>query len=396
VADHARISELALNWLRHVLRTEHEHTPAFAEARRVAAEALTGAASRLPAHLVSTDPFEIGARFVTGDVTRARWYREWHRRWRRFHLPARLASFGEELLQARRPEDVFRALTENAVRIVGGYTCVLYPPQASTPLRPLANPLLRVDAGRLTLTLPLPAPGAIRREQIATGGEEGAFSELAPLFAEDQAVSLAHAPFGDGGVILVVERRTERVFTANDWETLRLLAVLANAALARVEHTTSRREFEAPDPAGGILPADRLTEVVGEAIALAEQGDHLAVVCARLTGLADIDAVDGDRAGRRTYRSAADALTELAGALGAVVQRGTDGFWIVLPRLSGEQAIGLVERLRPQLPLRARLVLGAAEYAVGMTPAVLLDSAAAVLREGRQRERDAAELAAAE
>jgi GGDEF domain-containing protein len=370
--EHEPIRHIALSWLRQVLRSEQVCTPPFREASAAARGADAGRGRSI------ADPFEIGTRFNTGQVERALWYRDWHREWRRLQVPGRLARFGAELLRARRPEEVFRALTEHAVQIVGGYTCILYPPQDATPLRPLANPLLRVDAGRLTLTIPLPEPGAVHRDQVV-GSEAGPLAGLAPLFSEDRAVSLAHAPFGEGGLILVVERRAERIFTSDDWEMLTILASLAYAALERVRHMSARVELSAPEIADGVLPDERLQEVLDRAAVLASSGDPLTLAVVRLSGLAGIEALDGREAARRVHRTASEVLRELAGSLGLVVQHGADGFWVVLPRLDRGQSLALLARLRRQLPRGARVEVGAASSATAQTTAELVARATAEL-----------------
>jgi GGDEF domain-containing protein len=369
------VSHLALDWLREVLSSEFGGSDAF---QRIRAMALAERAPEgatvplLPASAATPDPFEVKLRFSRGDAIAARWYRDWHRGWRRFQLSDRLQRYAERLLGSTRPEEIYQALTETAVQVVGGYTCVLFPPQESPPLRPIPNPLLSLDAGRLTISIPLGEPGAIRHEQVL---EAGPLSGLGPLFTEGRAVSIAHAPFGEGGVILLLERRQERVFEDDDWEMLRVLSQLAGAALERVALRGRAPVLRDADLAAGVLAEELLEPLLDHALALAREGEALTLAALRLSGLDQVLAEDGRASVERVRYSAAAALRELAGALGIVLKRGADGFFLVLPRLNRSQALGLIERTRRQLPVRVGLLVGLAEYGDELSSASALAAA---------------------
>lgn len=374
-ADEAgALSALALDWLRQVLHSEFATPPDFRQARAAAADPPS---RRIPERLFARDPFDVAARYARGEVENALWYREWHRRWRRFQLADQLVRFQERLRQARVPEDVYGALTEHAVQVVGGYTCVLFPPQATPPLRPLPNPLLRVDAGRLTISMPLPGTGIIAREDVVSR-EAGPLADLAPLFFEERAVSLAHASFGEGGVILLLERRQERVFTPEDRELLRLLALQAAAALARVRQAERTDVLRDTDARTGLLAEAQLGAALEHALAVAAQGEPLTVVVLALEGLARMAADDGQTAAERVRRTVAEVLRELVGTLGLALRRADDEFVLVLPRLTAAQAEILVGRLRRQLPARVQVHAGSAMAGADVRSAdELLERAAA-------------------
>jgi GGDEF domain-containing protein len=369
------VSHLALDWLREILHTEFDGSSEFQRTRGGALVASSeGSASTRPlASHASDDPFDVRLRYSSGDVGSAQWYRDWHRGWRRYQLADRLQRYAERLLGAKRPEEVYRALTEHAVQVVGGYTSVLFPPQAAMPLRPLPNPKLTFDAGRLALSIPLPLPGTLRRDDVLAGGP---LVSLSPLFTEANAVTVACAPFSDGGLILLLERRHERVFSDDDREMLRLLAELAGAALARVRVAARTETLIEADERTGVLSENLLQNVLDHAITLAGQREPLTLVALRLTGLERVRDEDGPTSVDRTIQTAASALRELAGTLGIVLERGADGFFLVLPRLTRPQAMGLVERLRRQLPLRVGVLAGAAEHGDSCpTPAALAAAA---------------------
>jgi|GEM_PF-6985484 len=375
--DSGLVPKLALDWLRAVVddtAADDPAEPAHADGTVDRLSALTDFAERtaVPERPASRDPFDLAGRYSRGQVDHAIWYQDWHLRWRRLQLPDRLHRFETELLAARTDVEVFGTLTAHAVQIVGGYTCVLYPP-GDGPRRPIPNPALRVDAGRITLSLPLAEVGLLGRDLVLSD-PEGRYAALAPLFSEERAVSVAHAPFGEGGVILLIERRHERVFGTEDWDLLRLLSARAAAALMRVRLGTQIDELRNTDPVTSLPEASRLDAILAHARALLESGEMLSLVGIRLDGLRALAEADGPAAAARARRTVADVLREVAGSLGLAAHRGNDEFVLLLPRLSRARAEHMVARVARQLPsgvaVRARLV---APDATG-TPDRLLDA----------------------
>jgi GGDEF domain-containing protein len=373
-AEPGLVPGLAFAWLRSVIEDSPAAPPAVVPGATAADQPGAGVTSRVdasPSAPARRDPFGLAARYARGEVAPALWYRDWHVRWRRFQLPDRLHSFETALLAARAPEDVYRALTEHAVQIVGGYTCLLFPPQESGPLRPLPNAALRIDADRITLSLPLAEVGLIGRERVLEDST-GRFAALAPLFSEERAVSLAHAPFGEGGVILLVERRHERLFDAEDWDLLRLLSTRATAALMRVRLGLRVGELQNTDAATALPDPSRLDAIIAHARDLIASGESLSLVGLRLDGLDRLGELDGAAAAARARRTAADVLREVAGTLGLTAHRGDDEFVLLLPRLSRARAEHMVDRLARQLPAAVRVRARLAAPAPGSQPADLL------------------------
>lgn len=361
------VSHLALGWLRGVLRAEFASAPDFSRVRaaaRAASEAAgeSGAGgNRIPEWMFSCDPFDVAARYARGDVETAMWYRGWHQRWRRFRLPNQMAAFAEQMDRAQCPQDVYTALSEHAVQIVGGYTCLLFPPQGDAPLRPIPNHRLHTDAGQISLSSPLPRTGLIEAGDVLTE-RSGPLSNLAPLFSQERAVSLAHAPFAESGVILLVERRHERVFEQEDWDLLHMLAAQAGAALARVRLAERIDVLSAADPRLGLENDAPLAPVLDHAWTVLARGEPLTIVALRLEGLQRIAEQDGASAVTRVRRTASEVLRELSGVLGLVRSHGADGYLLILPRLTPRQAESLMERFRRQLPARVRVQFGIAGH----------------------------------
>jgi hypothetical protein len=188
---------------------------------------------------------------------------EWLRLWRRMHLPDRLAAYGEQLARARTERDVYAALATHAVRIVGGYTCLVFVPRGATAaLRPAMDPGLRFDPELLTLSEPPASPGVIGLAASASGGP---FAALRPLFTEEGAAALALAPFGARGMVVLVERRERRAFTGDDCELLRVLSVQAEAALEQARVWARAEPPAAADPVTGLVGPGHLHAVVARA-----------------------------------------------------------------------------------------------------------------------------------
>jgi hypothetical protein len=66
--------------------------------------------------------------------------------------------------------------------------------------------------------------GTARDAGRARGGRVPA---AAPLFENPQTALVAHVPVGDEAVLVLTERRDERIFEPQDWDILRALALQA-------------------------------------------------------------------------------------------------------------------------------------------------------------------------
>ncbi|HET6764397.1 MAG TPA: hypothetical protein VFH27_12015, partial [Longimicrobiaceae bacterium] len=167
----------------------------------------------------------------------AAWREEALRTRKRRELPDKLLEFFQELNHAEHDDEVYRALARHAVRIVGAY-------RAQVLVRDELKPgVLRAGGG--TTGAPMEArvpwidrlaqPGLTCATEIRAAAGT-ALGRLVPLVDERSTATstLAHVPFGEGGVLVLTERRDDRVFEAEDWDMLRALALQGEMTLKRV------------------------------------------------------------------------------------------------------------------------------------------------------------------
>jgi diguanylate cyclase (GGDEF)-like protein len=296
------------------------------------------------------------------------WRRERLRANRRLKLPEQLIAYADRLNRAHTPLDVCEALTEHAPGIVGGYTAVVLRREPDEDvLRAVPSPHLPHDV-RGVAVAPLARftrAGLIvaSEARLDTGGP---FAGLAPLFSETRAVALAHAPFGDDGMVLITERRRDRIFEAEDWDLLRTIARQAAAALERVRLFDEVRDLSLTDPLTGLANRRRMEIVLGHALAAARRGEPLTVIMIDLDGFKSINDHHGHLVGDRVLRTLADYLRQEARGSDLVVRYGGDEFLVVLPGGTAAAAHTLLERVRARLDETTRFSAGVAEYTPSM------------------------------
>jgi len=313
-----------------------------------------------------------------GYAPRTPGHTEWLRLWRRLQLPDRLAAFGEQLARARTERDVYTALTTHAVRIVGGYTCLVFVPRGSAPaLRPAVDPGLRFDPELLSIPEPPASPGVIGPVAAAAGGP---FAALRPLFTEERAAALALAPFGARGTVVLVERREGRDFTADDWELLRVLALQAEAALEQARVWGRMATLAASDPVTGLAGPEQLHAVITHAAAAAGWGEPVAVAMLALDGLGGAAQQHGAAEADRLTRAVAEVVRDAAGERGIALRHADDEILLVLPGTSAAEAARLVAGMRERLARRVAVHAGIVEHGAGpWSPAELAGRAAAAV-----------------
>lgn len=293
------------------------------------------------------------------------WRREWKRRWRRLQLPDQLTAYSEELEQARTRQDVYSALTEHTIRVVGAHNCLIFLRQSdSDAIWPLPNTRAGVDVNRLRLRGAPHFSGLIGPNDLSSG-RDSTFTPLAPLFSDERAACLAHAPFGNGGMVVLVERRQERAWEAEDWYLLRALTVQAEAALERVRLFTRVLGLSLTDPITGLTSAAQMDAVLEHAWCSVFQGEALSVVAVTLE---NPDRVD--------LRTTADVLRQEARGIGVAVRDGDTSFLVVLPQANRAAAAALVERVHGRLKQNIKIRTGMAEYDSSMQSAQALVAAA--------------------
>jgi hypothetical protein len=150
-----------------------------------------------------------------------------------------LLAYCEALHGSRSSADVAAALRRHAAEVVGGRAALAAfrdPLVAPDPAARDAD--LVFDAGHLGLAeirLRSAAGRVVSGLIEPADAVEGApYAALAPLFSEHGAVALLHTPVGRFGLLLITERRSDRVIEGEDWEILHAVARHAEAALERI------------------------------------------------------------------------------------------------------------------------------------------------------------------
>ena len=281
---------------------------------------------------------------------------------RRQRLPDQLIAYFEELNAADAEDDVFRALAAHALRIVGGHTSLA----------------LRRDAPRGVLRAP-PRPGApateyraciLWDERFAEPGillapdarADGLCCAAGPLFGDPSTAQVAWIPVADEGLLVLTDRRDERVFEPDDWDVLRALALQAEMALKRVRLIESVRSLSLTDSLTGLANRRHMDVVMEHAWAAACRGEPLAVVVMDLDGFKEVNDAEGHQAGDRVLCLVAEALRAETRASDVVVRFGGDEFLVILPGGNAAAARALADRVRARLGGAVGVSEGVAVY----------------------------------
>jgi diguanylate cyclase (GGDEF)-like protein len=292
----------------------------------------------------------------------AAWRRQRARSLRRIDLPRRLLAFAEELGRARTRDDVLRAVTRHTAAIVGGYRAVIFVPGEDPAL---LVPFEPDDAGRAALWIERDPTfgwaGTVHPEEAAEG-TGGPYAGLAPLFSAEAAARLAYVPLGDPAVLVLVERRGDRQFDAEDWELLEAISRQAATALERVDLFEQVRDLSLTDPLTGLANRRQLAVVMERSLAAARRGKPLAVVMIDLDGFKRINDEQGHPVADRMLCTVAGALQEEARGADLVVRYGGDEFLVVLPGGSRAGANALLERVSRRLAGEVAFTAGVAEF----------------------------------
>ena len=309
---------------------------------------------------------------------------------KRQKLPDQLIAYFQELNAATGEDDVLCALSAHALRIVGGHT---------------ALPLVR-DGRRGMLRAPAAAgsdvahraavlwddryarPGLVLAEDARRGGSA---PDAAPFFGDPATAILAHVPIGEEGaegMLVLTERREERIFLPEDWDVLRALALQAEMALKRVRLIESVRSLSLTDPLTGLANRRHMEVVLEHAWAAARRGEPLAVLALDLDGFKQVNDRDGHQAGDRLLCRVAQALRDEARRSDVAVRYGGDEFLVILPGGDEGGARALVERLRRRLGDAVEISDGVAVYGPAhATPDDLIREADRRLYETKHRGR---------
>jgi diguanylate cyclase (GGDEF)-like protein len=288
---------------------------------------------------------------------------------KRQRLPDQLIAYFEELNAADAEDDVFRALAAHALRIVGAHTAIAF-------VRDRERGLLRAPAR------PGAAPTEYRPciawdERFAGPGlllavdarSDGACFAAAPLFGDPSTALVAHVPLSDEGVLVLTERREDRVFEPEDWDVLRALALQAEMALRRIRLIESVRSLSLTDSLTGLANRRHMDVVMEHAMAAARRGEPLAVMVLDLDGFKEVNDGQGHQAGDAVLCEVAEALRAEARGSDVVVRYGGDEFLAILPGGNAAAAHALADRVRARLGGAVGLSEGVAVYRPGVATA---------------------------
>jgi diguanylate cyclase (GGDEF)-like protein len=308
---------------------------------------------------------------------------------KRQRLPDQLISYFEELNAAEYEDAVWRALADHSLRIVGAHTSLAL-------MRDAARGLLRAPA-RAPDADPcehrpcilwddrLSVPGLILSEDARRGGPA---EFAAPLFGDPATALLAYVPVSHDGVLVLTERREERIFEPEDWDVLRALALQAEMALRRIRLIDSVRSLSLTDPLTGLGNRRHMEVVMAHAWAAARRGEPLVVMALDLDGFKEVNDTRGHDAGDAMLCAVAAALRAEARGSDVLVRHGGDEFLVILPGSTVEGAHALADRVRRRLDGEVGISAGVAPYAPEHdTPEALIREADRRLYEAKARGR---------
>jgi len=161
--------------------------------------------------------------------------RERHRLQRRIQVPDWLMGYVDELQRAATAADVHLALLACTMHAASTFTAVAYVP-GKNGTAGMLEPLQQLGDEAALPALPRAATARFTALCVMTEVEArdnaGRSHALAPVFAAFGAAQLVCLPVGADAVHILVERRRERVFTAEDRDMLDWVVRQAERALA--------------------------------------------------------------------------------------------------------------------------------------------------------------------
>lgn len=227
-----------------------------------------------------------------GEVARAEsaWLEQWARVWKRSQLPERMLAFFGELSEAETEEGVCRAVADHAVRATGGYRAAVLLAAEESEGEEAWREVPRFSR-----------PGLILAAELAR------LLSLEPAVDEPEIALWAHLPLGGRGVLLLAERRCDRVFDADDWALLEAMATHGARALERVRRLRQAREASLTDPLTGLANRRAMEVLLPRAWAAAERGEGLTLVMLDADRFKEVNDTRGHAVGDQLLRIVADA-----------------------------------------------------------------------------------------
>jgi diguanylate cyclase (GGDEF)-like protein len=302
--------------------------------------------------------------------TALEWKMQHVRMLRRLEMPEHLLAFTHQLSIATFSSDVYQALEDYAIPIVGGFTSRMF---------------IETDGQFVSGS---DSFGDLGIDGIRIVYRDDAPDEFALVMDSFSASSALCVAVGPDAVLCVFERRRSRLF---DIEDQRLIAAIASQASVSIEKLSLFREvseLSLIDPLTGLGNRRLLGIVLDQEMRHARRGSSLSVVLLDVDGLSRINDSQGREAGD-------EVLAEIARALGAtvrdsdtVIRYGSDEFLVILPGAKALESQVLVSRLRDRLGNVFSLSVGIAEYDLWMETGCdlveIADRNLRLLREGRR------------
>ena len=312
--------------------------------------------------------------------------RDWVRR--RLQMPDSLLAYAEQLQEARTEADVYEALRLVAAPVVGAYTAVMYVAVGDTAdaaFHPLADPALRLPLEPLPLDTIMP----FARQRLITRAEvladtAGPLAPLADLLAATGAAQLLCAPVATDALLVLVERRQQRLLTGEDLDLLAALVRQAEGTLRRILSERRVAELALSDPLTG-LPAGRHVEImVDHALGMARRGHPLAVLLVDLEHTGEDPGIP-DR--EDALYAVASSFNEQLRRTDLALRQDANRFMVLLADTDATGARRVIDRITRQAHAGLRLRTGLALYGPDQDTAERLASAAAEnLEESQQTE----------
>ncbi|HYH82611.1 MAG TPA: sensor domain-containing diguanylate cyclase [Longimicrobium sp.] len=281
---------------------------------------------------------------------------------KRQRLPDQLIAYFEELNAAETEDEVFFSLAAHALRMVGAHTAVtLVRDDARGILRAPARPGAPANEHRLCILWEdrFVRPGLVL---AVDARRDGPCPAAAPLFGDPATSIAAHVPVAGEAVLMLTERREDRIFEPEDWDVLRALALQAEMALRRIRLIESVRSLSLTDSLTGLANRRHMDVVMEHAWAAARRGEPLAVMVMDLDGFKAVNDRDGHHAGDAVLCAVAAALSDEARGSDVVVRYGGDEFLVILPGGNAAAAYALADRVRARLAGQVGVSEGVAIY----------------------------------
>lgn len=299
---------------------------------------------------------------------------------RRSELAGRMIAFCEELLLSQSEDAVCEVVARHAGEMVGVYTTAV--------LLREEGPVSAEGEVRVAATWAATAGGRALEMSLERLPSEAGLVAGSDLWSESRAAGelalVAHVPIGGRGVLLLTERRSDRIFDEEDWSVLDVVVEQGRVALERVREMEVAQAQALHDPLTGLANRRKMEVVMEQAWAAAERGEGLTLLMMDLDGFKGVNDRLGHAAGDDILRIVGESLRQEVRRSDTAVRYGGDEFLVILPHAGVAGARLLAERVRRRTAGWVNISMGIAEYSpLHATPAHLLAAADAAMYAAR-------------